>query len=187
MVGARRRTALLSIAASVLAACGATARTESVAGGAEPSPGAVRAQLAKLRAQANVLLDGGPAAYRVRLASLRGAPVVVNQWASWCGPCRFEFPFLQRLAQRYAGRVAFMGVVSQDSRSDAEGFLKKFPVPYPRFYEQDASVTRVFRGGRAWPTTAFYGADGALAFAHIGAYATQQKLDDDIRRYGLHG
>jgi cytochrome c biogenesis protein CcmG, thiol:disulfide interchange protein DsbE len=192
MPGARRRTPLLASAAaalvaSVLAACGATTGTDTVSGGPTPAAGAVRGQLVTLRAQANTLLDGGPAAFRARLASLRGKPVVVNQWASWCGPCRFEFPFFQRLAKRYAGRVAFLGVDSQDSRSDAEAFLKKFPVPYPHFYDEDASVARVFRGGRAWPTTAFYGADGTLAYTHIGAYATQQKLDDDIRRYALHG
>jgi cytochrome c biogenesis protein CcmG, thiol:disulfide interchange protein DsbE len=191
MLGVRRRTPLLAsaaaaLAASVLAACGSV-ETGSVASAPKPAASAVRAQLAKLRSQANVLLDGGPDAFRARLAALRGAPVVVNQWASWCGPCRFEFPFFGRLAERYAGRVAFLGVDSQDSRSDAEAFLEKLPVPYPHFYDEDASVARVFRGGRAWPTTAFYASTGKLAFTHVGAYATQAKLDEDIRRYALHG
>ena len=142
-------------------------------------------ELAKLRAQGNALLDGGPSAFRAELAALRGAPVVVNQWASWCGPCRFEFPFFQGLSNRYAGRVGFLGVDSQDSRSAAAAFLNRFPVPYPHFYDKDASVARVFRGGRAWPTTAFYNADGDLAFTHVGAYDSAAKLDEDIRRYAL--
>jgi len=60
-------------------------------------------------------------------------------------------------------------------------------VPYPQYYDKDASVARVFRGGQSWSTTAFYSATGKLAFTHIGSYATQAKLDQDIRRYALHG
>ncbi len=152
-----------------------------------PSRQRSRAALVQLRTQADRLLDGGLPAFKARLASLRGTPVVVNQWASWCGPCRFEFPFFQRLAKRYDGRVAFLGVDAQDSRADATAFLKRLPVPYPHFYDENASISRTFGGGRAWPTTAFLTASGKLVFTHIGAYATQAKLDADIVRYALHG
>ena len=143
--------------------------------------------LPALRRQANELLAGGPAAFKARLAGLRGHPVVVHQWASWCGPCRFEFPFFAKLAARYDGRVAFLGVNSKDNHGDAAAFLKRFPVPYPHFADPDGSVARVFRGGRAFPTTAFYAATGKLAFTHVGSYATQAKLAQDIRRYALNG
>jgi cytochrome c biogenesis protein CcmG/thiol:disulfide interchange protein DsbE len=189
MLPRRRRTpvavAAALVAAITVAGCGSNAVT--VASGPPQSTSELRAQMSRLRAQANILLDGGPAAFTARLVSLRGVPVVVNQWASWCGPCRYEFPFFQHLAARYAGRVAFLGVNSQDNRADAASFLKRFPVAYPQYYDKDASVARVFRGGRAWPTTAFYSATGKLAFTHVGAYATQIKLDQDIRRYALHG
>ena len=145
----------------------------------------MRAELRKLEAQANQLLDGGPDAFRDRLAKLRGVPVVVNQWASWCDPCRFEFPFFERQAKKQRGEVAFLGVDSQDSRDDAEEFLQEFPVPFPHFYDKDASIARVFDGGRAWPTTAFYNADGKLTKTHLGAYATEAKLETDINRYAL--
>src|SRR6476660_4963361 len=62
--------------------------------------------LAALHAQAGKLLPGGQSAYEQRISSLRGYPVVANVWASWCGPCRFEFPVLQRLSARYGKRVA---------------------------------------------------------------------------------
>jgi cytochrome c biogenesis protein CcmG, thiol:disulfide interchange protein DsbE len=185
----RRRTLFLAlagalVAATTLAACGDATRVPS---GPEHSAGALEAQLTKLHRESNRLLDGGPNAFKTRLAALRGAPVVVNQWASWCGPCRYEFPFFQRLAKRYGDQVAFLGVDSQDNRSAAQAFLKKFPVPYPHFYDKQGSVARVFRGGRSWPTTAFYASSGELAFTHVGSYATQAKLDEDIRRYALHG
>ena len=172
------------LAAAVLAACGsdgpAPDGTRSVA---RPSAGG----LAQLRVEANRLLDGGPEVFRARVEALRGHPVVVNQWASWCGPCRYEFPFFQRLAEKYDGRVAFVGVDSKDSRGDAAAFLKRHPVPYPHYYDKDASVARVFRGGRAWPTTAFYGKGGRLVFTHQGAYATEAKLEEEIQRYALDG
>ncbi|MGH2970410.1 MAG: TlpA family protein disulfide reductase [Solirubrobacteraceae bacterium] len=171
-------------AAAALSACG----TES-SDRAEPVPVAQAPgnPLADLKAQANQLLDGGPDAFRARLAQLRGHPVVVNQWASWCGPCRFEFPFFRDLARKHDGRVAFLGVNSRDSRDEATEFLKELPVPFPHYFDEDASIARVFRGGRAWPTTAFYDASGELVYTHQGQYRSESDLDADIRRYALRG
>jgi thiol-disulfide isomerase/thioredoxin len=169
-------------AAAALAACGGNQAGTVQAGRAPTGADA----LPTLRRQANELLDGGPAAFKARLAGLRGHPVVVNQWASWCGPCRFELPFFAKLAARYDGRVAFLGVNSKDNNDDAAAFLKRFPVPYPHFADPDGSVARVFRGGRAFPTTAFYAASGKLAFTHVGGYATEAKLNQDIRQYALN-
>lgn len=170
-----------------LAACGTDASPAPSAGPAPKLPASASPELRALERQANQLLDGGTDAFKGRLQELRGDPIVVNQWASWCGPCRAEFPFFQRLAAKYAGRVAFLGVNSQDSRSDAQDFLRELPVPYPHYYDKDASVARVFGGGRAWPTTAFYNAEGKLTDSHLGAYSSQSDLDEDIRRYALDG
>lgn len=159
-------------------------RSAAVQSGAVPSGSDA---LPSLRRQANQLLDGGVDAFRARLAGLRGNPVVVNQWASWCGPCRYEFPFFASLARRYEGRVGFLGVNSQDSTEAARAFLERYPVPFPHFSDPEGQIARVFRGGRAFPTTAFYGADGELVFTHVGSYATEDKLDEDIRRYVLDG
>ena len=173
VVTSRARVAalvLLLLAAGTLAACG---------GEEEGSRQPVRAT--------NGLLDGGPGAFKARLAELKGTPVVVNQWASWCGPCRYEFPFFRAQATKLKGEVAFLGVNAQDNRQDAVKFLKQQPVPFEHFYDKDATVARVFRGGRSWPTTAFYNAKGVLVFTHQGAYATEAKLAEDIRRYALDG
>lgn len=133
------------------------------------------------------LREGGTAAFERELRKLRGRPVVVNQWASWCGACRAEFPFLQRLSRKYRDRVAFLGVSSQDVRDEAEQFLREYPTPFPHFWDPDASVARTFRGGLAWPTTAFYTASGELNYTRQGAYASQADLEQDIRRYALAG
>jgi cytochrome c biogenesis protein CcmG/thiol:disulfide interchange protein DsbE len=173
--------------ALVLAGCGSDRGATS-----EPSPirkpsKDLEPPLRSLAVQANQLLDGGPEAFEQRLVKLRGYPVVVNQWASWCGPCRFEFPFFQSLASKYEGRVAFLGVDSQDDRAAAETFLEEFPVPYPHYFDPDAAIARVFEGGRAWPTTAFYNAEGELVRTHAGAYDSEESLESDLRSFALGG
>lgn len=177
---------LLAVAAFAVIGCGSDSPTATEDGAtavaAEPAKAPA---LRKIRAQANQLLDGGPEAFKAGLGELRGHPGGVNQWASWCGPCRYEFPFLRNQASKYGHRVAFLGVDSKDSREEAEAVLKELPVPYPHYYDKDASIARVFRGGRAWPTTAFYEASGKLVYTHAGTYATESKLEEDVRRCAL--
>lgn len=178
---------LAMIASVLLAACGeATERpTTQPAANLTSTRGISDPELRRVREEANRILDGGPAAFAQRLEELRGSPVVVNQWASWCGPCRFEFPFFERQAVKYGDRVAFLGVNSRDSRSEAEEFLGELPTPFPHYFDPEAEIARTFKGGRAWPTTAFYDADGKLVFTHTGAYRDEQQLEDEIRRYAL--
>lgn len=141
------------------------------------------APIAALHRQANELLGGGADAFRARLAELRGLPVVVNKWASWCPPCRAEFPFFQRQALKRAKTVAFVGVNSNDNSDDARRFLDDFPVPYPSYEDPDLGVARVFKGHLAFPTTAFYDSTGELVYVKQGGYADEAGLAEDIDRY----
>jgi len=170
----RAPAAALVFALVLLSGCGSGAPAPDTS--PTPSPGPT-AQTA--------LLGGGQGAFERRLGELRGRPVVVNQWASWCRPCRVELPFFQRLARRYQGRVAFLGINSLDSRDNAAEFLRSFPTPFPHFFDPDGSVARLIGGGRAFPTTAFYTSDGRLNFTRLGSYATEAKLVADIERYAL--
>jgi cytochrome c biogenesis protein CcmG, thiol:disulfide interchange protein DsbE len=143
------------------------------------------APLAKLHAQGGQLLPGGPDAYKARIASLKGYPVVVNKWASWCGPCRAEFPDFQKASVKYGKRVAFLGVDGNDNRDDAKKFLTQYPVPYPSYEDGDNRIAQVFNGVIAFPTTVFYDRSGKLAFLHNGQYLSRGKLERDIQRYAL--
>lgn len=173
------KAALAVFAATTVAACGQQASNSAIPAGKQ--------QLAHLREQnpeANRLLHATPADFERRVRAARG-PLVVNQWASWCGPCRVEFPHFQRLAERYRGKVAFLGVDAKDNSADARKFLAQFPTPYAHLEDPKAQIARVFRGGRYWPTTAFYDAHGKLAYTHSGAYRDESQLDADIKRYAL--
>jgi len=139
--------------------------------------------LAELRTDGNRLITGGSERFREQLAELRGHPVVVNKWASWCGPCRAEFPFFRSQAAKRARQVAFVGVNSQDDPDAAEAFLRRLPPGYPSYIDRDLEVAAVFKGAGAFPTTAFYDPRGRLAYVKQGGYATERKLAEDIERY----
>ena len=141
------------------------------------------APLAAIHAQANELLDGGPDAFEKRLAALKGYPVVVNKWGSWCGPCREEFPYFQAQAVKRGKQVAFLGVDVQESKAEAKTLLDEYPVTYPSDWDKDLKVSAVFNGVAATPATAYYDRKGKLAYLHQGVYSSERDLADDIRRY----
>jgi cytochrome c biogenesis protein CcmG/thiol:disulfide interchange protein DsbE len=156
-------------------------------GSEEDAPPAPARQATGLKSEGGRLVGGGTDAFLAQVRRLKGTPIVVNQWASWCGPCKFEFPFFRALANKYEGRVAFLGVDSNDSREDAERFLKENPIPFPSYFDPDVKVAREFKGGIAWPTTAYFDRRGMVVETHAGAYASQAKLEEDIREYALGG
>jgi cytochrome c biogenesis protein CcmG/thiol:disulfide interchange protein DsbE len=141
-------------------------------------------QLAEIRAQANQLLGGGTDAFDQRLEQLRGFPVVVNKWASWCGPCRLEFPWFQSLAEKRGDEIAFIGVDANDSEGSAKTFLSELPLPYPSYTDGDLHIAQDLGGPpQAFPTTSFYDRSGELVFTHPGVYADEQDLIADVNRY----
>jgi cytochrome c biogenesis protein CcmG, thiol:disulfide interchange protein DsbE len=151
----------------------------------EPLTGAPQ-PLAEIRSQANQLLDGGKDAFDARIASLKGHPIVVNDWASWCGPCRFEFPFLQSQASKHAKVIAFLGVDSDDSSGSAKTFLGELPLPYPSYSDPDKSIRQELHG-IGYPATVFYDRSGNVVYTHQGQYRNESDLDADIQRYALMG
>jgi cytochrome c biogenesis protein CcmG/thiol:disulfide interchange protein DsbE len=90
-----------------------------------------------------------------------GKPVVVNFWASWCGPCADEAPLLQASAQRNGDRFTFIGVNVQDLDSDAQAFLRKYNISYPNG-SGNAGPISVQYGMRGVPETYFIAPDGRL-------------------------
>jgi thiol-disulfide isomerase/thioredoxin len=143
------------------------------------------APLAKLYAQGGRLLPGGKDALEARIAAL-GHPAVVNVWASWCGPCRYEFPMFQEASAKFGKRVAFLGADSEDSEMEAENWLADNPVPYPSYYESGFDYAASLKASGP-PDTAFYDAAGKRVYVHLGQYANAGDLEEDIRHYALGG
>jgi cytochrome c biogenesis protein CcmG, thiol:disulfide interchange protein DsbE len=139
--------------------------------------------LAALHAESGELLGGGRSAFEARMADLRGRPVVVNKWASWCGPCRAEFPYFQSVGTERGKEVAFLGLNSGDVRPAAERFLSEYPVPFPSYEDRDEAIARSLKGGKNYPVTMFFDASGKPVFIHQGAYRSEADLAADLDRY----
>jgi cytochrome c biogenesis protein CcmG, thiol:disulfide interchange protein DsbE len=183
-LGAVALVALVAIGLSQATGGGGEGKSAGGACGSVPAQlDGAPAALAGLHDQSCELIGGGASAFKERLAGLKGHPVVVNQWASWCGPCRAEFPHFQRLSVSLGKRVAFLGVDSMDNDGDARKFLSSYPVSYPSYTDGDGKVAQVFNGVGPLPKTVFYDASGKLKYIHVGQYATEAALRRDIRRY----
>jgi cytochrome c biogenesis protein CcmG, thiol:disulfide interchange protein DsbE len=184
------RRALIVLAALALVAVIVIGLTQ--AGGREEPPeasafdlDAATAELGRahggLYADANRLLEGS--AFESRLSDLEGTPVVINKWASWCGPCRSEFPIFQRVATERGREIAFLGLNAGDARPAAEGFLAERPLPYPSYEDEEEDIAQELRAARYFPMTVFVEPSGDIAFVKAGEYRSDADLEADIDRY----
>ncbi len=183
----------LALAAVILAACGGSDVAGTGGATATTSAAGKRTALARLAAapaalranaaDADTLAGEGTGALNARLAKLEGYPVVVNQWASWCGPCRHEFPFFADAVVEHTGKVAFLGIDFTDARDEANAFLRESPPGFASIYDPDGDAARSLGGGRIAPTTFFIGSDGKTRYTKLGGYPDAAALEADIRRY----
>jgi thiol-disulfide isomerase/thioredoxin len=104
-----------------------------------------------------------------QLSELRGRPVVLNFWASWCPACISEMPAFGEVHRRFGDRVEFIGINMQEVDLDAAGALvEQTQVDYLLAHDRDGAIYNQF-GGIAMPTTVFISADGAVQSVHTGA------------------
>lgn len=128
-------------------------------------------------------LDGN----KVRLSSLKGHAVVVNLWASWCGPCQEEMPDLQTVYAEYKAKgveVLAVNMTLQDSPLSAAKFATAHQLTFPILLDTDGGVQRSYRV-QALPTSFFIGADGVICDQIIGgpipAALFRSELDDLLK------
>jgi cytochrome c biogenesis protein CcmG/thiol:disulfide interchange protein DsbE len=173
--------------ATAIAGCGSQAHSDApaqstVQAAFKDSP----APLASLHAQANQLLGGGATAFKARLRALRGYPVIVNMWASWCEPCQSEFPVYQRIAVQYGRRVAFLAVDVQDTSNNAASFLRHFPVTYPSYTDPHGRIAgSVGSDAQYMPQTWYFNSHGSMLYDKDGPYLSVKDFEHDIAFY-LH-
>ena len=175
--GARLRR-LIGCAAAIVSAAGCA----TAAGDAAPAVEVGR----PVPAYAATALDGGPSS----LAALRGRPVLLNVWATWCVPCRNEMPALEALHQKYrAAGLAVIGV-SIDAAADAgrvKGFAGELGVTYPLWLDAEDRVSGIFFAIGV-PATYLIGKDGTLLWRKVGGLEMgDASLERALRAAGVTG
>lgn len=114
-------------------------------------------------------LDG----QRLRLSDLRGQVVVLNFWATWCGPCREEMPLFERAAAEFAGQGLVLIAINVQERPGAvRTFVERLGLTYPIGLDEKGTIARRYRV-RSFPTTYFVGRDGTVEGRRVGAYTRQ--------------
>jgi thiol-disulfide isomerase/thioredoxin len=119
----------------------------------------------------------------VSLEALRGKPVVLNFFGSWCPPCVREMPALEAMSQRYRGRVQFVGVTFNDARDAARSLLERSGVTYPAAFDAKSDLAYDY-GIRGMPTTLFIDPQGNLVEGKKGEFSEVQLRTTIDRLFG---
>ncbi len=123
-------------------------------------------------------LPGSPLARR--LSDLKGQVVYVDFWASWCGPCRQSFPWMNEMQRKYADRGLQIVAINVDARrSDADAFLARNPAGFALAFDNKGEAARRLEI-KAMPTSLLVGADGRLLLVHTG-FRSEDRADLEAR------
>ncbi len=122
--------------------------------------------------------DGAP----VSLASLKGQVVLINFWATWCGPCRKEMPLLEQIHAKYAPLgFAMIGVNVEEDTRMMNAFLKDVPVKFPILLDPANSVSKLYNVS-AMPSTVIVDRKGNIRFVHQGYQPGDEGTYQDVIR-----
>jgi cytochrome c biogenesis protein CcmG/thiol:disulfide interchange protein DsbE len=110
------------------------------------------------------------------LADYRGEWVLVNVWASWCGPCREESPALERISRRHRSRLTVLGIDTRDLSDDGRDFLAEFGISYPQLRDGDGDYAREL-GTTGVPESFLVGPDGTLVDHFPGPFADDEAIE----------
>ena len=110
----------------------------------------------------------------VRLAAFKGQPIILNFWATWCGPCKAEIPALNELARKYRDqKLVVLGVSVDDSPEDLKAFTADFPIDYPVLIGRDQNRLQEIYDSVLWvPVTWYIRPDGSVFLKHRGPAST---------------
>ncbi|MBT3391472.1 MAG: redoxin domain-containing protein [Chloroflexi bacterium] len=119
----------------------------------------------------------------IRLEDLRGQPVLINFWATWCAPCKLEMPAFQDRYEQYAGDLRILAVNFDEPRADVQAFADDLSLTFDVLLDPGGEVQRLYQV-RGYPTTVLVDADGVVRVLHIGLM-TENQLDQYLSELGL--
>ena len=123
---------------------------------------------------------------QITLSELRGHPVMINLWATWCAPCRIEMPHIQDRFERYAGEGFLVLAVDFDEPAGlVEEFRDELGLTFDLLLDPGAEVQELYRN-RSYPSSFFLDANGVIQVQHIGVM-TEGQLDENLAAIGLEG
>jgi thiol-disulfide isomerase/thioredoxin len=175
-----RGTVSLAAALGLVLAIVGTACTHSSSSGTNSVSNAA----SLLRSSPTRLPDADPSGFQRILSGLRGKPLVVNVWASWCPPCEREAPALAQAAREFSGKVQFVGVDVLDQRSPAVAFIWRHGWTYPSVFEPQASI-RNDLGFQGQPVTVIYDANGKSVYTISGPGVSLGLLKAQFAKLGI--
>ena len=120
----------------------------------------------------------------VSLSDFKGQPVLINLWATWCGPCRIEMPTIQSRFEEFRDEGFIVLAVSFDEqRADVQAFRDEFELTFQTLLDPGAEVQKLYRT-RSYPTSFFVDRNGVIQAQHIGVM-TEGNLDGNLAQIGL--
>ena len=121
----------------------------------------------------------------VRLSDFRGKPVLINFWATWCGPCRLEMPAIESRFEEHKSDLVVLGINFDESASDVRAFVQELGLTFTILLDPGGEVQKLYKI-RGYPTTYLVDADGVVRIQHIGVM-TQDQLDGYLSQVGVGG
>ncbi|MBI2830955.1 MAG: TlpA family protein disulfide reductase [Chloroflexi bacterium] len=118
----------------------------------------------------------------VFLSELRGKPVVINFWASWCGPCREEMPYIQQVHEKWANKgLVILAINIQENPAVASKFMADYKLTFTALLDTKGEVAATYKV-RGIPATFFIDKDGIIRGQRVGAFSSVKQIEDSLAR-----
>jgi peroxiredoxin len=116
----------------------------------------------------------------VSLSDMLGQPVILNFWATWCGPCKMEMPYLQQVYDEWSGEgLVLLAINCGESSSQATGFMQSYGYTFPVLLDSNGSVSDNY-GVRYIPTTFFIDVYGIVQGKQVGAFPSEEAIEQEL-------